>query len=154
MALPRIFQKWIQNVLAHTARESLAKIHCCALWRAQRAKILPKYAPRPATTEGAVTRPATLPLAAYTTVDLSLVTRASVLHLMLCSESAWLMVPLACTVHSMAFHHSLRRMLASAQLHVCGAVVPCFVQSTALYLTPCSQLLNTSETREAEAQSK
>ena len=69
-------------------------------------------------------------------------------------QSAWLMVPLACTVHSMAFHHSLRRMLASAQLHVCGAVVPCFVQSTALYLTPCSQLLNASETREAEAQSK
>ena len=93
-------------------------------WRAQRAKVLPKSTAvlcglacagrenfaeicattgfdrqqpgPPATTEGAVTRPATLPLAAYTTVDLSLVTRASVLHFMLCSRLAnswWRRVP-------------------------------------------------------------
>ena len=166
LALARIFQNFIQNC-----------------WRAQRAKLLPKSTAvlcglacagrenfaeicattgfdrqqpgPPATTEGAVTRPATLPLAAYTTVDLSLVTRASVLHLMPCSQlGSWYFRHAQCTQWL-----SITRCAACLPLHssmcVAPSVVACFVQSTALsYLTPCSQLLSASETREAEAQRK
>ena len=128
LAQARILENLIQNVLARAARENFAKIYCRALWRAQRSKILPKYAPRPATarTTGNDRRRshATGNLAASGPHNCGPIARHSrasfASHAV---QSAWLMVPSACTVHSMAFHHSPRRMLASAQLHVCGAVV-------------------------------
>ena len=115
-------------------------------WRAQRAKILPKctavlYGARsarkfcqnmrhdrqqpgpPATTEGAVTRPATLPLAAHTTVDPSLVTRAPVLHLMPCSQlGSWYLRHAQCTQWL-----SITRRAACSPLHSSMCVAPSFL---------------------------
>ena len=45
LALPRILENLIQNVLARTARQNFDKIYCGALRRAQRAKTLPDYVP-------------------------------------------------------------------------------------------------------------
>ena len=73
------------------------------------------------TTEGAVIRPATLPLAAF--VYLSLITRAPVLHLMPCSQlGSWYLRHAQCT-HWVC----ITRCAACSPLHSSMCVAPSFL---------------------------